>query len=439
MATEVIMPQLGESVVEGTVGKWLKQEGDYVEAYEPILEVITDKVDTEITASVSGTLLKIYVAEDVTVAAGTLLAYIGEPGEEVPESAEPVAAGATQVPSQAAVEVATAAPASTAGKRGNGAVTRLSPVVARIAAEHNIDVAQVLGTGKDGRVTKKDIMAFVEGGGAPAQAESAPWEVIGDGDLFKPTEEVFKTASGAQAAPQSVAPIAQPGQLVELSKMHRRMAEHMVQSKLQTAPHVTTVFEMDMSAVMAHRTANKEAFAQQGANLTYTAYLVAASAVALRAYPTVNSQWTDEGILLKPDVNVGVAAATDAGLIVPVVKQVDGLSLLSIARAVNELTARARAGQLKPDDITNGTFTITNHGVSGSLFATPIINQPQTAILGVGAIQKRTVVVTDAEGADAIAIRPMMYVGLTFDHRVLDGAAADGFLSHIKQALEGWN
>jgi 2-oxoglutarate dehydrogenase E2 component (dihydrolipoamide succinyltransferase) len=435
------MPQLGESVVEGTVGQWLKGEGDTVDEFEPLLEVITDKVDTEVSAPASGTLLKIFIPEGETVAAGTLLAFIGQPGESLPDAEVPAATHpATSTDGAHQVQQAPAPAPASAGDGAGG--PHVTPVVARIAAEHGIDVRQVPGTGRGGRVTKKDILAFIESAAAPAAAlaaaEPPPWETPGSGDLFKPTEEVFEAATQPPAPAPSAAPSGQPGELVPLTNIRRRIAEHMVQSKLQTSPHVTTVFEVDMSAVVAHRAANKDTFARQGAKLTYTAYLVAASASSLRAYPVVNSQWTDEGILLKPEVNVGVAAATDQGLIVPVVKGVDGLSLLGIARAVNDLAERARAGQLKPDDVVGGTFTVTNHGVSGSLFATPIINQPQTAILGVGIIQKRPVVVTDPSGGDALAIRPMMYVGLTFDHRVLDGAVADYFLAHLKETLETW-
>lgn len=447
MATQVIMPQMGESVVEGTVGKWLKQVGERVEQYEPLVEVETDKVTSEVTAATSGTLLKIYVAEGQTVAAGTLLAMIGEAGEIVPEAAAPEAAHAVShsaVGETIPVPMSSPAPSSPEnGKMG----MHVTPVVARIAAEHGIDVNQVRGSGRDGRVTKKDIMAYIDGGSPAevvAEPELAPWERPGSGDLFKPTDDLYKRMAPAPtpAAPRPAAPSAmpaplssqQPGEVVPLSTMRRRIAEHMVLSKLHTAPHVTTVFEADMSAVAAHRTANKAEFARRGVNLTFTAYFIAATAEALRRHPMVNSQWTDEGILLKPDVNIGMATALDEGLIVPVLKNVDDLSLMGIARQVNDLANRARAGQLKPDEVSGGTFTITNHGTSGSLFATPIINQPQTGILGVGAIQKRVVVLEN----DAIAVRPMVYISLTFDHRVLDGASADYFVADLVERLENW-
>jgi 2-oxoglutarate dehydrogenase E2 component (dihydrolipoamide succinyltransferase) len=220
--------------------------------------------------------------------------------------------------------------------------------------------------------------------------------------------------------------------------MRKAIAEHMVRSKLQTSPHVTTVFEIDLSAALAHREANKAAFAKQGVNLTLTAYFAAATVEALRAVPTLNAQWTDEGIFLHYPVNLGIAVAIEDGLIVPVIKQAQDLNLLGIARAVNDAAARARAKQLQPDDVRGGTFTITNHGVSGSLFATPIINQPQVGILGVGVLEKRVKVVTDALGNDTLAIRPCLYLSLTFDHRVVDGASGDGFMTTLKTRLESW-
>ncbi len=459
MATEVIMPQLGESVVEGTVGAWLKQVGDRVEEYEPLLEVESDKVDSEVPAPASGTLLAIYVQAGETVSAGTLLAYIGEPGEEVPAppDAQPVEAAPRAEAEPARAQTQEAA-------RGNGQrrdeagerQPRISPVVANIAAEHGLaleELQQIPGSGRGGRVTKKDILAYVERmERAPvvqeAEPELEPWERPGSGDLFKPTDELFASAPArpapAQPAPRAEAPPdhvhkappapGQPGEIVPLTKMRARIAEHMVLSK-RTAPHVTTVFEADMSAVARHREAHREEFARRGINLTFTAYFIAAVARALRQHPMVNSQWTDEGIRLMPDVNIGMAVAIDEGLIVPVIHHADELSLAGLARRVNDLAIRAREGRLSPDEVQGGTFTLTNHGVSGSLFATPIINQPQTAILGTGAIQKRVVVTED----DAIAVRPMVYLSLTFDHRVLDGASADWFMVDVVKTLENWS
>lgn len=451
MVTQVIMPQMGESVVEGTVGKWLKQEGDRVEIYEPLLEVESDKVTSEVTAPASGVLLKIYVGEGRTVPANAVLAVIGAPGEPLPDlqdiadmeamaHSDPASGVAGHIPesepaptlAQAAVRV------EQNGQHG----THVTPVVARIAAEHGVDVSRVQGSGRGGRVTKKDILVYIEQG-EPASAaaeELPPWERPGSGDLFKPTDDLYRSTATSQApAPADhvhKAPPAPglPGQIVRLNTMRRRIAEHMVQSKLHTAPHVTTVFEADMSAVSNHRAAHKDEFAQRGINLTFTAYFVAATADALRRHPMVNSQWTDDGILLKPEINIGMAVALDDGLIVPVIKHADELSLAGIARQVNDMANRARQNALKPDEVSGGTFTITNHGVAGSLFATPIINQPQTGILGAGVIQKRVVVLDN----DAIAVRPMVYLSFSFDHRVLDGASADWFVAEIVKLLEHW-
>lgn len=461
MPTNVIMPQMGESVVEGTVGRWLKHEGDPVREYEPLLEVETDKVTSEVTASVSGTLLKIYVSEGQTVPAGTVLAVIGQPGEEIPAQAPPAEAHHAppaeavpetvtgQAPQAIAAQQTGATSPHTGGDSSSGnraGVPHVTPVVARMAAEHNIDLSRVRGTGRGGRVTKKDVLAYLERG-APqaAEAELAPWEQPGTGDLFKPTDELYQKPAAAPAVEQArpapadhvhKAPPApgKPGELIPLSTMRRRIAEHMVRSKLQTAPHVTTVFEADLSRVVAHREAHKADFAARGVNLTFTAYFAAATAEALRRHPLVNSEWTDDGILLKPEVNLGIATALDEGLIVPVIKRADELSLIGLARQINDLAGRARQNALQPDEVQGGTFTITNHGVAGSLFATPIINQPQTGILGVGAIQKRVVVLEN----DAIAVRPMVYLTLTFDHRVLDGASADWFMADVVKRLEGW-
>ena len=436
MPTKVIMPQMGESVVEGTVSKWLKREGDPIAEYEPIVEVETDKVTSEVTASTSGTLLKIYVGEGLTVPAGTVLALIGKPGEAVPDVVEAEAVAAF---GHAAPGANTSPPeAPPAPEARPAALPHVTPVVARMAAEHAIDVSRIQGTGRGGRVTKRDLLAYLERSPAAEQPtpELPPWEQPGSGELFKiPAEAPAPTPPPDHTHKAPPAPGA-PGDLIPHSPMRRRIAEHMVRSKLHTAPHVTTVFEADMSAVVAHRAAHKDDFARRGVNLTFTAYFVAATAQALRRHPAVNSEWREDGLLLKPEVNIGMAVALDEGLIVPVIRRADELSLAGIARQANDLAARARAGKLSPDDVQGGTFTLTNHGVSGSLFATPIINQPQTGILGVGAIKKRVVVLEDQ--GDALAVRPMVYLSFTFDHRALDGAAADWFVAEIVRLLETW-
>jgi pyruvate/2-oxoglutarate dehydrogenase complex dihydrolipoamide acyltransferase (E2) component len=445
MPAKVIMPQLGESVVEGTVSKWLKNVGDSVDEFEPLLEVSTDKVDTEIPSPARGVLLKIYIPEGTTVERGVLLAVIGQPGETVPDSSGVASASTNNHSQPVVVENANHASAETQ-------IQRYSPVVARMAAEHNLDLTKIQGTGMGGRVTKKDVEAFLAAGGSasPTKTEElAPWEQPVSGDLFKPTDEIFAKASGRaqvagtppppQKAPQSTKhqpmPQGQPGELVPLSPMRRLIAEHMVRSKLHTAPHVTTVFDVDMSKVMAHWQANMDAYEKQGVRLTLTAYFVMAMVKAVQVYPQLNSQWTDEGIFIHHTINIGMAVALQEGLIVPVIRNAQDLSLSGIARQVADLAARARNKQLQPDEITGGTITLTNHGVSGSLFATPVINQPQSAIVGVGKVQKQVVVL---EESDSIAIRPMMYATLTFDHRVGDGAVADHFMSTFKKALEEW-
>jgi 2-oxoisovalerate dehydrogenase E2 component (dihydrolipoyl transacylase) len=416
MATEVLMPELGESIIEGTIVRWLVDEGSTVNEFDPLVEIETDKVTTEVTAAASGVVLKICAEEGETIAVGTVLALIGESGEEVSGPAPETAVSQNML--QPAPPTSAQAPAIPSVNNGSNheSLARISPLVARIASEHNIDIRQVPGTGRDGRVTKKDILAYIEQGETPPATTLPP------------------SSTQVDHIHKAPPPVGQPGELIQLSRMRQLIAEHMVMSKLETAPHVTTVFEADLSAITQHRANHKADFAARGINLTFTAYFVVATARALRAHPMVNSKWTGEGIYLYPDVNIGMAVAIDEGLIVPVIKRADELSLQGAARQVNDLSTRAREDRLNPDDISGGTFTITNHGVSGSLFATPIINQPQTGILGLGAIQKRVVVIED----DAIAIRPMVYISLTFDHRVLDGAGADYFVSDIKKALENW-
>jgi 2-oxoglutarate dehydrogenase E2 component (dihydrolipoamide succinyltransferase) len=416
MATQVIMPQLGESVVEGTVTKWLKKEGETIAELDPLVEINTDKVDTEVPSPAAGVILHLYVGEGQTVRAGTLLAIIGQPGEPLPQAqAAPAMAEAGPQPR---VEAPPPAPRSELGF--------ISPVVARIASEHNLDLSRVRGTGQGGRITKKDVLAAVAS--VSAVSAPAPWDQPALGELFRPTEEVFGKPGGD--APLAAAGLA-PGSVLPLDSVRRAIAEHMTLSK-RTSPHVTTVMEADMSRVAAHRQAQRGAFERDGVNLTFTPYFVAAAVEALKAFPLVNSSWSDAGIVLHRAVNIGVAVSLgEKGLIVPVVKDADQKSLRRLAAEVNDLAGRARSRQLKPDEVQGGTFTITNHGTSGSLFATPIINQPQCAILGVGAIQKRVVVIDDA-----IAIRPMVYLSLTFDHRILDGASADGFLARVVQVLQ---
>jgi pyruvate/2-oxoglutarate dehydrogenase complex dihydrolipoamide acyltransferase (E2) component len=429
MPTKVIMPKLGESVVEGTVTAWLKKEGESVEEFESLLEVNTDKVDTEVPSPAGGTLLKILIPEGETVAAGTVLAWIGAPDESVPDADQPPAQD-HQPHETPDAESITDEPVMIRPAGRDQDLGYISPVVARLAREKNVDLSKVSGSGMNGRITKKDVLTYLKDrpGG---EAEVPIWETPADGDLFRPTELVFgKTEADV---PDLGKPKAVPGETLSLSPMRKRIAEHMVMSK-RTSPHVTTVMEADMSRVAAHRQAAQAEAQARGAHLTYTVYFMSAIIAGLKAVPLANSSWTEDGIRLHSEINLGMAVAMpDGGLIVPVICKAEELSLIGLARQVNDLAKRARVGKLKPDEVQGGTFTLTNHGTKGSLFATPVINQPQSGILGAGMIQKRVVVVNDA-----IAIRPMVYLSYTFDHRILDGASADSFLATVVTALENW-
>lgn len=419
------MPQLGESVTEGTIGRWLKRPGETVSKYEPLLEVITDKVDTEVPAPEAGTLLEILVAEGETVRVGTVIARIGAPEEAatIAQPATPLEQPAPVAPQPAAAPQPAVAQPVADGTTRSGFI---SPVVARLAAEHGLDLTRISGTGQGGRVTKQDVLRYLE----TRQAEAA---------VASPTAPVAPAPSVVETPPAPAPVVAtflpEDAELVPLTPMRRSIAEHMERS-VRTAPHVTTVMEADLSRVVAHREANKAAFERQGARLTFTPYFVQAVVAGLQRVPVMNGRFTEAGIVLNRRIHIGVAVALDEGLLVPVIRNADEKNLLGLARIVNDLAERARTRRLAPDETQGGTFTITNHGVSGSLFATPIINQPQAAILGVGAIVKRPVVVTQ-HGVDAIAIKPMCYLSLTFDHRVADGATADAFLAAVKAALEG--
>jgi 2-oxoglutarate dehydrogenase E2 component (dihydrolipoamide succinyltransferase) len=410
------------------------------------------------------------------VAVDQILCWIGEPGEEIPaedtspipkekpaapkpaESSTPPVPSPKPVPKPAPKPIPQTAPQNT-GHHLSGTV---SPLAARLAAELGIDTSNVSGTGMGGMVTRSDVLAHFQGGGAvkkptpdkeidPRSTFISPVvsrlaaehninlnKVKGTGKFGQITKvdmqreiESRGTTSSGEVRPHPAFAGLEPGTLLKHTPVRRSIAKHMVESK-HTSPHVSTFIEADLSDITAHRAANKAAFASQGAKLTYTAYFVLATAAALKAYPIVNSSWSEEGIIMHPEINIGMAVSLDAdGLIVPVIRNADQLSLFQAAQAVNDLAARARDKQLSPDEVRGGTFTITNHGTSGSLFATPVINQPQCGILGTGAIQKRPVVVNDA-----IAIRPMVYLSLTFDHRILDGAIADHFLNAIREGLE---
>ncbi len=435
MASTVMLPEMGEGVIEGTLARWLVKEGDRIEQYAPIAEVETDKVTTETTSASAGVILKLCVNEGETVPVGTVLAYVGEPGEHISGNGdENIATEPTNGTAPVTTPHTAENKAGTPEPPGNY-TGRISPVVGRMAAEHDIDLGQIVGTGRDGRITKEDVQAYI------AMREQATERPRPKAEPDRAEQPATAQPASPRPAPVIEKPETRPApapategayDLLPLTGIRRSIAEHMVRSK-QTSPHVTTVFEFDFSAVAAHRKANKDAFARDGVRLTFTAYIVAATIQALKTYPMVNSSWSDEGILLKREINIGMATAIDDGLIVPVIKHADGLNLLGLARTINDLADRARNKQLKPDEVRGGTFSLTNHGTTGSLFATPIINQPQCGILGIGAIEKRVKVIDDA-----IAIRPLAFVSFTFDHRILDGAAADNFVVAIKGQIEGW-
>jgi 2-oxoglutarate dehydrogenase E2 component (dihydrolipoamide succinyltransferase) len=418
MATEVLMPQLGESIVEGTVARWLVAVGQLVQQDQPLLQITTDKVDTELSAPARGVLAEILVTEGQTVAKGTVLAII----EEATDFRGSVADGRQQAP---AVRSVTAS--SVFASRSAPGLAFITPAVSRLAVELGVDLAQIIGTGAGGRITKKDVLAYV--------ATPAPRE-----PLAGPDASPLATEPAANAPPSPDAP--QPGDrsVVPLSPMRRAIARNMALS-VQTAPQVTTVIEADLTQVVAVRGRLSEEFERQGVRLTFTPFFIQALVAGLRAVPEANSTFREDALLLYRRIHIGVAVALADGLIVPVIRDADERSLLGLARAVSDLAERAHTGQLAPDEVQGGTCTLTNHGVSGSLLATPIIVQPQAGILGVGAIQKRPVVIARSQSllpdaGDAIAIRPMVYLSFTFDHRVLDGATADRFLVAVKCCLE---
>jgi len=416
MLTKVLVPRLGEGVEEVTVTKWLKQVGDSIDELEPLLEVNTDKVDSEIPSPVAGIILSIEFEEGTAVRVGEVLAMIGQMGDTPDDLKHP---DEKTIPSESTLPTLPAESNPVTNPEMPKYLGFISPVVAKMAAELGLNLQQIEGTGLGGRITKNDIQAYVQDRGRTATQEPP-----------KPTTQPANPAT--QTLPDN-------DKLIKHSLMRKSIAEHMLASK-RTSPHVLTVMEVDMTRVSSHRAANKNTFARDGANLTYTAYFMAAIVAGLKAFPLSNSSWSDDGVLIHAGIHLGMATSLgEDGLIVPVIKNADGLSLLGMARVVNDLAARARGKKLHPDEVRGGTFTLTNHGVSGSLFAMPIINQPQCGILGAGAMQKRAVVVTDEFGSDAIAVRLMVYLSYVFDHRILDGASADWFLAKVKETLENWN
>lgn len=394
------MPQMGESVAEGTITRWLIREGEKVEKDQSIVEISTDKVDTEVPAPVTGILEKILHNVDETVPVGTVIGIIEEALEVAAPGVTPTVE-AKKVSEEAVVEKMVTAELVELEKR-------YSPLVRRLAAEYGVDLRQIRGTGAGGRITKQDVIDYVEF----TQKVRIP--------LMPRAEEMEKVEEAKE-------------KLVPLSPKRKIIAERMVQSK-KSAPHVTSTFEVDMTSVAKYREAHKEALLKgQGVHLTYLPFIISASCEALKTYPMINSSWTDQGIVIKRYIHIGIAVSIEDGLIVPVVKDADKKGLVELARESQYLAQRAREKRLKVEEVQGGTFTITNYGIGGSLFGTPIIMPSQVAILGIGAISKRPVIINDA-----IAIRNMAYLSLSFDHRVIDGAQADQFLSKVKEILEIW-
>jgi 2-oxoglutarate dehydrogenase E2 component (dihydrolipoamide succinyltransferase) len=419
-ATEIIMPQMGESIFEGTITKWLKQVGDKIERDEPLFEISTDKVDAEIPSPAAGVLTEIKAEAGTTVQINSVVAVIG--------GTAGAAAAPSATPPPAAVKVAeppstpAAEPVAVSAEHG-----RSSPLVRKIAKENNLDLAQVPGTGAGGRITKEDVLSYLE---KPA-AKPAPARVSA------PPAAASALAAAKPSAPAT--PVPQPGELVPLSKMRSIIAQRMVESK-RTAAHVHTVFKIDFTRIVKIREKEKNKYEQRnGVKLTYMPFITRAVIAMLRKMPIVNAQMEGDAIRYPKNINIGIAVALDWGLIVPVIKQAEEKSFLGIARAIADLAERARSKKLKPDEVSSGTFTITNPGIFGEQFGTPIINQPESGILGVGGLFKEPAVVTGEDGSDSIAVRHMIHLTLGFDHRIIDGADAGKFMAEMKKYLENWS
>jgi 2-oxoglutarate dehydrogenase E2 component (dihydrolipoamide succinyltransferase) len=428
--TDVVMPQMGESIVEGTLTKWLKKPGDRIERDEPLFEISTDKVDTEIPSPAAGTLAEVLVEEGKTVGINTVVARIEEAGAAAappavaapaPPPAVPPTAPAEPATQSAAAATVDAAPPAPVVESPAEPAGPLSPLVRKLARENNIDLARIQGTGAGGRITKQDVEAYLAQKPAPSPVTA---------DHARPTPL-------AATPPPPAAPLAPAGpaktRIEPLSTMRIKIAEHMVLSK-RTSAHVTTIHRVDMTAVAHTRDRNKAAFkTNYGFNLTYLPFITRAAAVALRQFPLLNASLDGNNIVYHNEINIGIAVALENGLIVPVIRAADEKNVLGLQRSIVDLAARARSRQLKPDEVLGGTFSITNFGSFGSLVGTPIINQPQVAILGIGTVDKTPVVINDA-----IAIRSICHISLSFDHRLIDGALADQFMTKLKQVLESW-
>ena len=439
MAFDVVMPQMGESIAEATVLKWHKKAGDVIAKDETLYEISTDKVDAEIPAPAAGTLLEILVEVNATVPVGTVVARIGAASEKPAGAAAPTASAPVAAP------VSAAATAPLADEDDNSLEGRLrtksSPLVREMAKQHGVDLARIQGTGQAGRVTKEDMETHLaKGPTAVSPAPSSPATIAPVlPAVHDPSAPTLGISPALSVAPAPAMPAFAAGERVKvepMSRMRKIIADNMVASR-RTSAHAYTIFEIDMTHVAQLRNKHKKAFeAQFGTKLSFMPFVMMAACKALRAYPIANASVDGDNIVYKQDINLGIAVSLDWGLIVPVVKNADMMNLGGLARSLNDLAERARTKQLKPDEISGGTFTITNPGVYGDTFGLPIINQPQAAIQGVGAIVKRPVVITGPDGTDFIAIRQMMFSSLGFDHRIVDGATADLFMAFAKKELE---
>jgi pyruvate dehydrogenase E2 component (dihydrolipoamide acetyltransferase) len=442
MPTDIIMPQMGESIVEGTITKWLKKQGDKVQRDEPLFEISTDKVDAEIPAPASGVLQEIKVMEGTTVGVNTIVGTIAADGESAatkpaqsapakstaPERKEEVRSATADTPASSQAPSPSPSQASSEDEE-----TRSSPLVRKIAREHGVNLAQVSGTGLGGRITKQDILSFIDNQSSAPGATSPSVPVAAS----SPVASSASTSAPRPSGP--AAPVQYPGDLVPMTNMRKIIAQRMIESR-RTSAHVHCMYEVDFTRIVSLRAKHKNGFEQRhGVRLTFMPFFVRAAIIALQQWPVINAWIEGDNVRYHRNINVGIAVALDWGLIVPVLKNAGDLNFLGLQRGITDLGERARTKKLKPEDVEGSTFTVTNPGQFGAVFGLPIINQPNSAIMGVGGITKQPLVVTDKEGNDSIAIRSVVHLTLGYDHRLIDGAVADQFMALVKKTLEGWN
>jgi len=434
MPTDIIMPQMGESIVEGTITKWLKKPGDKVQRDEPLFEISTDKVDAEIPAPASGVLQEIKVTEGTTVGVNTVVGTIAVDGEAVaaPAPQKPAAKSEEKKPEERK-SAPIPPPAAATPAHEDEEEARSSPLVRKIAREHGVSLSQITGTGLGGRITKQDITQFID-------SQSSQPARVGTDAFVRPAERSEPAPSLAPSAtPRPAAPAPYPGDLVPMTNMRKLIAKHMIESR-RTSAHVHCMYEVDFTRIVNLRTKHKSGFEQRhGARLTFMPFFVRAAVMALQQWPIINASLEGDNIRYHRQINMGIAVALDWGLIVPVLKNAGDLNFLGLQRGITDLGERARTKKLKPEDVEGSTFTVTNPGQFGAVFGLPIINQPNSAIMGVGGITKQPMVITDKDGTDSIAIRSVVHLTLGYDHRLIDGAVADQFMAQVKKNLETWS